>query len=59
MREERFNSDAIGRHDPSMFDAAQNVFGHRDIELEKVREGEGLLTNNFENRSRLRVEDIM
>ncbi len=56
-REEIYDSDDIGRHDQSVFDAAHNIFGHRDIKLGKVREG--LLTNNFENLSRLHVEDIM
>ena len=55
--EEIYDSDDIGRHDQSVFDTARNVFGHRGIKLGKVREG--LLTNNFENLSRLHVEDII
>ena len=37
LREKRLISDAIGRYDQSVFDTACNVFGHHDIELEKVR----------------------
>ena len=36
LREDRLISDAFGRHDQSMFDAAHNVFG------QKVREGEDI-----------------
>jgi len=56
-REEIYDSDDIGRHDQSVFDAAHNIFGHRDVELRSVKEG--FLTNNFENLSRLHVEDIL
>ena len=56
-REEVYDSDDVRRHDQSVSDAAQNVFGHRDITLRSVNEG--FLSNNFEDLSRLHVEDIL
>lgn len=56
-REEIYDSDDIRKHDQSVLDAAQNIFGHRDITLRSVKEG--FLTNDLENLSRLHVEDIL
>ena len=56
-REEFYDTEEIAKHDQSVFDAANNAFGHHDVKLGSV--SQGFLTNDLECLSRLHVEDIL